>query len=185
MPPDDASPSPRGTSRPLPRVLLLLAAALLVARVGTGVWEARHAPVPVDRVAWVDIPSAESESRRTGKPILYEFGAEWCGPCELMAREVFADADAARSIEHQFVPVRVVDRQQEDGRNVPDVQRLERMYSIEGFPTLVVAWPGQPHFESTSGYRGRDGTLAWLSRASAMARLRTTLPPADSSRVAP
>jgi thiol:disulfide interchange protein len=161
-----------GTSRPLPRVLLVIAAALLVARVATGVWEQRHPPKTVERVTWVDPSGAESESRRTGKPILYEFGAEWCVPCQVLSREVFADAGSALRIEQTFVPVRVTDRQQEEGRNPPAVERLERTYRIDAFPTLVVAWPGSARFETISGFRGRQETMSWLTTAAARVKMR-------------
>jgi len=170
MPPAEPERS-SGPSRPLPRLLLILAAALLVARVGTGVWEEHHPVKAVDRVAWVEIEKAVEEARRTGKPILYEFGADWCGPCQMMARDVFANAEAAQRIGQTFVPVRVLDRQREEGRNPPDVERLESAYGVSAFPTLVVAWPNEPKFEITSGYAGRDATLSWLARAAGKGRM--------------
>lgn len=171
MPPAEPDRS-SGPSRPLPRVLLILAAALFVARVGTGVWEERHPGRTVDRVAWVAIEEAVNMARRTHKPILYEFGADWCGPCQMMAREVFSNERYAQRIGQTFVPVRVLDRQREEGRNAPDVERLETAYRISAFPTLVVAWPDEEHFEITSGYRGRDATMSWLEGAAARGRLR-------------
>ncbi len=181
MPPDEPRPA-SGTSRPLPRVLLLLVAALLVARIGTGIWEERQGPpaLPVaeaaadssDRVAWVPIASAEDESRRAGKPILYEFSAEWCGPCRIMAREVFSDSAAAAQIAQWYVPVRVVDRVREQGRNPPEVERLQDAYRVNAFPTLVVAWPGKSDFRTTSGYGGEDRTMAWLAANAPHAPIR-------------
>ena len=189
MPPVEPA-RPTGSSRPLPRGLLILAAALLVARIGTGIYEHQHPPVPggagssapspspsqgqahaaVDFVAWVPAEQAESESRRTGKPILYEFSAEWCGPCKMLANDVFADPAAASQITQMFVPVHVVDRQQEEGRNPPAIERLQSAYSINGFPTLVVARPGITNYESKDGYMGRTRTLKWLAVAAVKMR---------------
>ena len=162
MPPAERA---AGSSRPMPRLLLLAAAVLLLARVATGVWEQRRAPQVAERIAWVEIRNAEIESRRTHKPILYEFGAEWCGPCKTLSKEVFSDDAAAARIEQTFVPVRVLDRQQEDGRNPPEVERLQQAYKIAAFPTLVATWPGSQHFEMTDGYPGRAATEQWLARA--------------------
>jgi thiol:disulfide interchange protein len=189
MPPAEPSPI-SGPSRPLPRTLLLLAAALLVARVATGVWEHMRPPQGVDRVAWVEIDRAVEESRRTHKPILYEFGADWCGPCQIMANEVFADEANARRIEQSFVPVRVIDRQREQGRNPPDVDRLQNAYRISAFPTLVVARPDDPSFKSISGYRGRDATMSWLQGAARGQRIQMRFPdgpggPGDSAGQTP
>src|SRR3989442_13416907 len=121
------------------------APGLPVARAGTGGWEQAHPPKPAAGLAWAEIARATAEARRTHKPILYEFGADWCGPCQRMAREVFADEGLARRIGQTFVPVRVLDRQREEGHNPPDVERLENAYRISAFPTLVVAWPDERH----------------------------------------
>ena len=190
MPP--VEPAKRsGSSRPLPRWLLILAAALLAARIGTGIYEHQHrADSPVsgaqskapagkgaDLVPWVPASLAEAESRRTGKPILYEFGAEWCGPCHMLTDQVFADPAAAAQIASMYVPVRIVDRQQEEGHNPPETERIMSAYSINEFPTLIAAWPGETNYESKSGYIGRTGTLQWLGVASA--RLRAHAPGAS------
>jgi hypothetical protein len=53
------------------------------------------------------------------------------------------------------------------------------VFRVDGFPTLVVAWPGSGAHQSTSGFRGRDLTLGWLASAEQTVRQRATgAPPA-------
>ena len=158
-----------GPTRRDPLPLLVVAAVLLALRVGTGVFEAANPGVPVELVDWQPIAAADSLASATGKPVLYDFSAEWCGPCQVMQREVFSEEKAAEVINALFVPVRVVDRQQEDGRNLPEVDALERRFEIQSFPTLVVLpRTGPPRVQR--GYSGAQRTVSWLTQAAMSSR---------------
>jgi thiol:disulfide interchange protein len=167
-PPPSAPPPPlRGSARAFPRALVLLAAAFLVARVATGVIEERHPSRVADTIAWRDPQDAVTLARQTGKPILYEFGAEWCGPCHLLQNEVFADPRDAQVIESRYVPVQVTDRQREDGRNSPDVQALQDRYRIQAFPTLVMVDPDAGELGRLEGYPGARAVVQTLTETAA------------------
>ena len=168
MPPASA---PHGSSRRLPTLLLTLAAALLVARIGTGIWERDHPATGHDFVNWRPIAVAEAEARRSGRPVLYEFGAAWCGPCEVMAVEVFQDERSASALNALVVPVQVVDRLREDGRNPLEVEALEQRFAVEAFPTIVLVDPRSGRHETITGYAGRETFLREI--ASLAGRLTT------------
>ena len=209
--PDDLTPggvTPRAgdATTASPRVLLLVAALLLVARVIAGIYEAQHPRMPlrtaksaegagpnapaesVDFVKWRSIEAAETEARTTHRPLLYEFGAAWCGPCRLMQREMFANASVAGRLNGTFVPVSVVDRSREDGANASGVAALEARFGITAFPTLVVVREDGA-FEKIEGYGGVDRTMSRLLAAAVGPRgeffrrnLLRALPGADSTR---
>src|SRR5438445_222521 len=148
MPPTEGHPR-TGSTRAAPVVLLAVAAFLLIARIGFGIFEHVERPPGADLVRWRAAGAlAETEARSSGKPLLYDFSAEWCGPCRTMQDEVFADARMAAKINQVYVPVRVLDRQREEGRNPPPVDDLQRRYRVNAFPTLVVVSPDGARHET-------------------------------------
>lgn len=174
-----SSPRPVGRSIPAAWLLLLLLvpAGFLAGRLIAGMNE--PAPTPAvagppagagthaspGGLAWVPIDAAIAESRRTGKPVLFDFNADWCPPCQRMKRDVFDNAALARAIEAEVVPVSVVDRYRETGSNPPEVDELQRRFGIEAFPTLVAFSPETGKFVKDAGFGGADYTVEWIANA--------------------
>jgi thiol:disulfide interchange protein len=163
MPPDEASRS--GSTRARPTWLLIAAAALFVARVGTGLYEERHPASSADMVSWQPIEGAEARAQREHRAVLYDFTADWCPPCQAMRQEVFSDAEAAREIDRMYVAVRVLDRQREEGHNPPLVDSLQKRFQIDSFPTLVIVPSDGRAPIVTAGYPGRQQTIQELRSA--------------------
>ncbi len=155
-------PASPGSTRTVPRWLLVAVPLLLVARVASGLYEKHHPPLPHSLVAWVPLEQAESLSRERGLPILYDFSADWCTPCHMLDRDVFnSDADARR-INARYIPVRLTDRRNEDGENLPAVQALVDKHKVFAFPTLVLVSPDGQELGKKNGYTGYTDTLKFL-----------------------
>jgi protein disulfide-isomerase len=151
-----------GSTRALPRAWVVAAVLLLGARVASGFYEKQHPSEPWSLVAWVPMEKAEALSRERHLPILYYFSADWCSPCQVMERDVFNNDYAARNINTRYIPVKLKDRRQEEGENLPAVQALIDAHSVYAFPSFAVVGPDGKRLRLTRGYNGYTGTLQFL-----------------------
>ena len=160
--PAPAVPSTPGQSQSrLSPVLLWVLIAAVLFRIVTAVMNRGRLEDPIGLVRWQPLDKAAALAKASGKPILYDFGAAWCGPCKLLDRD-WADPVVAARVNGSFVPARITDRQREDGRNPDDVAELLHRFEITGFPAVVVAAPDGPLLGKQEGYAGRERLMRFL-----------------------
>lgn len=81
--------------------------------------------------AWADIlKRAKSEN----KMIFMDCYTSWCGPCKVLAKTVFKDADVANLMNDKFINVKV---DMEKGEGVD----LKNRFEVKAFPTLLFFTP--------------------------------------------
>lgn len=113
-------------------------------------------------VRWRPRESAAAAARSEGKPVLYDFTAAWAGPCHRLNTEGWGDSRTASLVNASYLPVRVVDREREDGKNPASIEELQRRYSVTAFPTLVVADPDGREIAKSQGYSGKENLVRFL-----------------------
>jgi thioredoxin-related protein len=75
-----------------------------------------------------DLPQASAFARKSDKPMMIEFWADWCTPCKIMETEVYSDPRVAGALKDKMVAVRIHFDLQKD---------LVRQYNVEAIPNIV------------------------------------------------
>jgi thioredoxin:protein disulfide reductase len=86
-------------------------------------------------LAWrEDFQAAEAEARSSGKPMLVDFSASWCGACGELERHTFSNPDVVRESQ-RFVTVRV---DLSPGKDSPEKRGYLARYAQRGLPLVVI-----------------------------------------------
>ena len=117
-----------------------------------------------DSIHWLSIQEGQEASKKSQKPILYDFTAHWCHFCKVQDAQLFEDKTQAAFINQHFIPITVMDLAQEQGKNPVDVAGLQSKYSVQGFPTLVVRYPND-QYKKIVGFSNADRTIQFLQNA--------------------
>jgi thiol-disulfide isomerase/thioredoxin len=137
----------------LPLVALLLAAPA-----------ARPAPLPPRSLKWESsLAAALEKAKASGKPVMIDFWAEWCGYCHLLDRTTYRDPSVIRR-SAAFVSVKV------NSEGSPDEVRIASRYLVNSLPTILFLSPGGRPFLRLSGYLPANRflmALAEMTRRSA------------------
>lgn len=155
--------SPAGSQSRLSSMLLFVLLAAALFRIVTAVTDKSEGVAPeVGLVRWTNAESAGASARASGKPLLYDFTAEWCAPCRMLDADGWQDAKVAALVNESYVPARVVDRMREEGKNPLWIDELQRKYAVNAFPTLVVASPDGRQIAVLQGYGGKQKLIEFL-----------------------
>ncbi|HUJ27775.1 MAG TPA: cytochrome c biogenesis protein CcdA, partial [Myxococcales bacterium] len=71
-------------------------------------WFGPPRPEKPAQIPWLhDETLAVKQSQATHKPLLIDFGAEWCAACKELDKHTWTDPVVAREVEQKFVPLKV------------------------------------------------------------------------------
>jgi thioredoxin 1 len=91
--------------------------------------------VPDNDVEWAPTYAvAQEKATASGKPMLLFFTAEWCVPCRIMKREVFADREVMALLNADWISVMIYP-------DDPGAEALYQRYTIGGTPITILSDP--------------------------------------------
>lgn len=100
-------------------------------------------PVFVD-----SIEKANSLSETLNQDVLMIFGAEWCGACVKLKREVYSDIDILENLIVYYV-------------DYDDNQAIAKKYNARSLPTSILVRDGK-ELKRKVGYSGKKQYSDWL-----------------------
>jgi uncharacterized protein YyaL (SSP411 family) len=131
---------------------------------------------PVEWMEWGE--AAFERAAREDKPILLDIGAVWCHWCHVMDRESYEDAETARTINENFVAVKV-DRDERPDVDTRYQAAVSAISGQGGWPLTAFLTPeGRPYYGGTyfppeDGYNRPSFQRVLLTMADAFAGRRT------------
>lgn len=113
---------------------------------------------PPALAAWHShVDEAFAAARQSGKPVLVDLYADWCGWCKTMEREVFAQK-RFQTYAERFVLLRV------DVEDRGAGTQLQRRWSANSLPTLLLLDPKKSLIGKIEGFLETERLIARLDR---------------------
>ena len=95
------------------------------------------------------------------RPILLQFTADWCGPCQHMKKTTFADEHVASQLEQEWVPVKIDLTDQSDR----EAGAVAQAFNVVGIPTYIALSPTGEPIDQLTGSSDAEAFTNWLDQA--------------------
>jgi thiol-disulfide isomerase/thioredoxin len=102
-----------------------------------------------------------NEAKKKGKPFFVDFYATWCGPCKMMKKTTFMDAEVSKVANRDFLAYMV---------DVDQNRDLSATHRIRVLPTVVFFDATGKEMGRFEGYKGSADFLAELQKYSAKSK---------------
>lgn len=112
----------------------------------------------IANAAWInEFDRGLDISKKTGKPLVVLFTADWCPACQELKNDALARGDVADALKADFTPVKVdlTDQHSENGR-------IAQTFGVSGIPTIIMFDTKGQQVDRVSGAVPGTNLLQWL-----------------------
>jgi len=110
-------------------------------------------------IKWsTDYDAALKSAQTSTKPLLVDFGAEWCGFCRKMDQTTFIEPDVVAKINAEYIPVKL-------DASSKNAQMLASKFSFQALPTILVLDKDGNLKKKITGYVSPDRFLNLLAQS--------------------
>ncbi len=90
---------------------------------------------PSNNITWIDnLEFAQKLANKSDKNVMVFFTSDWCSPCRIMKREVFADHEVKKAMDANVVSLEI-------SIDDPKSEALVKQYNISATPTTIFIDP--------------------------------------------
>lgn len=131
------------------------------------------------QVKWMSMQEAVEAQKKNNKPIFIDAYTVWCGPCKMLDKNTFNDAEVAKVLNEKYNPVKFnaegneeiqfggklyknpsYQEKRKNSRN--GVHEFARAIGVRAYPTMVVIDASGKMSKNILGYRNPQQLLAEL-----------------------
>jgi thiol:disulfide interchange protein len=110
---------------------------------------------PAEQVWSKDLAKAQALAKKTGKMVLVDFNAVWCGPCQMYKKDVFPTSEFKASTKDVILVEIDIDNQ----------PALATKFGVSGIPDIRIFSPKGKQVGRVYGYGGAKPLIAELAKA--------------------
>jgi thiol-disulfide isomerase/thioredoxin len=99
------------------------------------------------------LETALASAKASGKRIILDFEATWCGPCHTMDQWIWNDAEVAAALNAGYVGVKI---------DVDLEPKLVKRFKTTGYPTMIILDSGGKEIKRVADYQSSAQMLALL-----------------------